>query len=38
MFLPGPACAPGERLEAIVDPGSEVDEADEENDSLSVFC
>jgi len=38
VFLPGPQCAAGERLEAIVDPGSEVDEADEENDGLSVIC
>jgi hypothetical protein len=38
VFLPGSPCSPGEQLEAIVDPGSEVDEADEENDSLSVTC
>ena len=37
-FLPGGLCAPGEQLEAIVDPRSEVDEADEENDALSVTC
>jgi hypothetical protein len=38
VFLPGPRCGAGQRLEAIVDPGSEVDEADEENDALSVIC
>jgi hypothetical protein len=38
VFLPGPVCARGERLEAIVDPRSEVDEADEENDALSASC
>jgi hypothetical protein len=38
VFLPGARCAPGQRLEAIVDPRSEVDEADEENDTLSVSC
>ena len=36
--LPGARCVPGTPLEAVVDPRSEVDEADEENDSLSAFC
>jgi CARDB len=36
--LPGGRCAPGTPLEAVVDPRSEVDEADEENDSLSTSC
>jgi hypothetical protein len=31
-------CAPGTPLEAVADPRSQVDEADEENDSLSAFC
>ena len=34
----GRRCVPGTPLEAVVDPRSEVDEADEENDSLSAFC
>ncbi len=38
VMLPGAPCAPGTPLEAVVDPRSQVDEADEENDSLSVFC
>lgn len=38
VFMPGAACADGEALEAVVDPGSEVDEANEENDSLSASC
>jgi hypothetical protein len=36
--LSGGRCAPGTPLEAIVDPRSEVDEADEFNDSLSATC
>ena len=38
VFMPGAACTDGEALEAVVDPGSEVDEANEENDSLSASC
>jgi len=38
VFLPGPRCTPGERLEALVDPGAAVDEANEENDALAVTC
>ena len=38
VMLPGRPCAPGTPLEAVADPRSQVDEADEENDSLSVFC
>ncbi len=38
VMLPGSPCAPGTPLEAVADPRSQVDEADEENDSLSVFC
>jgi hypothetical protein len=38
VFLPAPQCQPGEQIEAVVDPRSEVDEADEENDSLAVTC
>ena len=38
VFLPGPPCGEGEALEAVVDPRSEVDEANEENDSLSGAC
>lgn len=37
-MVPGPRCLPGTPIEAVVDPRSEVDEADEENDSLSAFC
>jgi hypothetical protein len=36
--LAGGRCAPGTPLEAIVDPRSEVDEADEFNGSRSVVC
>ena len=38
VFMPGPACTDGEALEAVVDPGSEVDESNEENDSLVASC
>jgi hypothetical protein len=38
VFMPGPVCRDGEALEAVVDPGSEVDEANEENDSLTASC
>lgn len=38
VFLPAPPCAPGDELEAVVDPRSEVEEADEEDDSLVVTC
>ena len=38
VFLPGTACADGEALEAVVDPRSEVDEANEENDALTASC
>ena len=36
--LPGRRCAPGTPLEAVVDPRSQVDEADELNDSLRASC
>lgn len=38
VFLPGSTCTDGEALEAVVDPRSEVDEANEENDSLTASC
>jgi hypothetical protein len=38
VMLPGPPCAAGTEVEAVADPRSEVDEADEENDSLGVLC
>jgi hypothetical protein len=38
VFLPGPPCGAGEELLAVVDPLSEVDEFDEENDSFQVAC
>jgi hypothetical protein len=38
VMLPGPPCAPGTTVEAVADPRSEIDEADEENDSLGVLC
>ena len=31
-------CSPWERIEAVADARSQVDESDEENDALSVFC
>jgi hypothetical protein len=38
VFLPGAPCTTGEALEAVADPRSEVDEANEENDSLTASC
>jgi hypothetical protein len=38
VMLPGPPCAAGTTMEAVADPRSEIDEADEENDSLGVLC
>jgi hypothetical protein len=38
VFLPGPQCGEGEELLAVVDPLSEDDEFNEENDSLRVAC
>jgi hypothetical protein len=38
VFLPGGSCTSGQELEAVVDPLSEVDETDEENDAFSVTC
>jgi hypothetical protein len=38
VFLPAPACTPGDELLAVADPRSEVDEADESDDSLTVRC
>ena len=38
VFLPGPRCGEGEELLAVVDPLSEVDESNEENDSFDVAC
>ena len=38
VLLSGPACAPGTEIEAVSDARSQVDESDEENDSLSAFC
>ena len=38
VFLPGPRCKAGDELMAVVDPRSEVDEADEDNDTLKVQC
>lgn len=35
---PAPRCPSGTPLEAVADPRSQVDEADEENDALSVLC
>ena len=34
VFLPGGKCGEGEALLAVVDPRSEVDESDEDNDSF----
>jgi CARDB len=31
-------CSPGEQISAVVDPRSEVDEADEENDTAALVC
>jgi hypothetical protein len=38
VFLPGPRCGEGEALTAVVDSRSEVDEADEDNDSFKASC
>jgi hypothetical protein len=38
VFLPGGRCGEGEALLAIVDPRSEVDESNEDNDSFDVAC
>jgi CARDB len=38
VFMPGSACTDGEALEAVVDPGSEVDESNEENGALTASC
>jgi len=38
VVLPALPCAPGERIEVVVDARSEVDEADEENGTLGVTC
>jgi hypothetical protein len=38
VVIAGPPCAPGEQIEAVSDSLSQVDEADEENDSLGVSC
>jgi CARDB protein len=38
VMLSGPACTPFTPVEAVADPRSQVDEADEENDSLGVLC
>jgi hypothetical protein len=38
VFLPAPPCTPGDELEAVADPRSQVDAADETNDSLTVTC
>ena len=38
VFLPGAPCGAGDELLAVVDPGSEVDETDEENDSFQTSC
>jgi hypothetical protein len=37
-MLPGARCLPGTPLEAVADPRSQVDESDEENDSLTGVC
>jgi hypothetical protein len=38
VMLPGPPCAAGTPVEAVADPRSQIDEADEENDSLGILC
>ena len=38
VTLPAMPCAPGEEIQAIADPLSEVDETDEENNTLSITC
>jgi CARDB protein len=38
VMFPGARCAPATSVEAVADPRSEVDEADEENNALSVAC
>ena len=38
VFVPGMPCAAGEDVQAIVDPLSEVDESNEDNNSLDAPC
>jgi hypothetical protein len=38
VMIQGMPCSPGEQISAVVDPGSEVDEADEENDTAEIVC
>jgi hypothetical protein len=38
VIIQGMPCSPGEEISAVVDPGSEVDEADEENDTVALVC
>jgi hypothetical protein len=38
VMVGGRTCAPGTPIEAVADPRSQVDEADEDNDALSAFC
>jgi hypothetical protein len=38
VLIQGMPCMPGEEISAVVDPGSEVDEADEENDTAAIEC
>ena len=38
VVVSGSPCSPGELIEAVADARSDVDEADEENDSLGVAC
>jgi hypothetical protein len=38
VVIQGMPCSPGEQISAVVDPRSEVDEANEENDSASLVC
>jgi subtilase family serine protease len=38
VILPAMPCSPWERIEAVADARSQIDESDEENDALSVFC
>jgi hypothetical protein len=38
VMLPAPRCAPGTQVEAVADPRSQIDEADEENNALSTTC
>jgi hypothetical protein len=38
VVVPGLPCTRGDRIEAVVDPGGDVDESNEENGTLAITC